>query len=257
MELQFLGTGTSHGIPVLACTCPVCRSSDLRDQRMRSSFLIRSSGGTTLIIDTGPEFRLQGVRAGLNRIDGILLTHAHADHIHGLDDVRPLSCKKEIPVFGNEGTITEMKERFAYIFKETQIGGGKPRIRPTVAPPSFDMDDVRVTALPVKHGDLDILGWRIDQGGHGVAYITDVSLIPEETKALLGNLDLLVLGALRKRPHPTHFSFDQAAQVVAELKPQRAYVTHLCHDHSHREMEALFDTSKNLGPAWDGLIIHL
>lgn len=257
MELQFLGTGTSHGIPVLACSCPVCRSTDLRDQRLRSSFLIRSDGGTTLIIDTGPEFRLQGIRSGLDRIDGILLTHAHADHIHGLDDVRPLSCKKEIPVFGNEGTIKEMKERFAYIFKETQIGGGKPRIRPIVAPPTFEVDDLSITALPVKHGNLDILGWRIDQGEHGVAYITDVSLIPQSTRALLENLDLLVLGALRKRPHPTHFSFDQAAHVVAELKPRRAYFTHLCHDHSHREMEDLFAHFQNLGPAWDGLTIHL
>lgn len=257
MRLRFLGTGTSHGVPVVGCHCPVCASSDPRDARYRSSIVVED-GETRVLVDSGPEFRLQAIRAGLDRVDALMLTHAHADHVHGLDDLRPLSRRAPIPVYGNRETLAELRERFAYAFGETlQEGGGKPRFDLREIPPEgVEIGSLRVLPLPVSHGLLPILGFRIGP----LAYLTDCSGIPDGTRDALRDIRVLVIDGLRKRPHPTHFSLDQAARQAMELGVKEAYITHICHDHSHEELESW---ARSLpGPcsmriAYDGLTIEL
>ena len=264
MDITFLGTGTSHGIPVVGCGCPVCHSTDNRDTRWRSSLLVSGGAGERLLVDVGPEFRLQALRAGIDSLDAVFLTHAHADHIHGLDDLRPLTRYSPLPVYGNAEAIAEFRERFSYIFRETQRGGGKPRLVPALAEASIVVGNVEVQGLPAKHGRLEILGWKFIADGASVAYLTDVSRIAEDVFDRLRGLDLLVLGALRMRTHETHMNFAEAAELVRALAPRRALVTHLCHEHSHREAVDFFRMSgvlcgdkQAIEPAWDGLTISL
>jgi len=225
---------------------------------MRSSLYIKGAAGERIVIDTGPEFRLQAVRAGITRLDAVLLTHAHADHVHGLDDIRPLNGHGEIPVYGNAGTITEVRQRFSYIFRETQAGGGKPKIKPLVVSEPLRIGHVTVRPLPVLHGTLEILGWLIEEGKCRAAYITDASTIPRSSRRLIQGVAVLILGALRNRPHPTHLSFNQAVEVATDCGAERTYLTHLCHEHSHQEILELMATQKTvLEPAWDGLTLQL
>ena len=256
MKITVLGSGTSHGVPVVGCDCPVCSSGDSRDKRMRSSVFIEGDGGEKALIDAGPEFRLQAVRAGINRLDAIFLTHAHADHIHGLDDIRPLSWEKSIPVYGNESTITEMEERFAYIWKDTQIGGGKPRISPVVVNPpllagAVCLGNLTFVPVPVKHGALDILGWEVLEAAaipqeppfsaaKSFVYLTDTSAIPPASfEWLLGARQsrVIIIGSLRMQPHETHFNFEQALNSTITLGAKAIFLTHLCHNHSHVEID--------------------
>ena len=269
MKLRILGSGTSHGVPVIGCGCGVCGSEDPKDKRMRSSLYIEGSGGEAAVIDTGPEFRLQAIGAGIRRLDAIFLTHAHADHLHGLDDVRPLSKEKPVPVYGNRGAMEELRERFSYAFKITQRGGGKPQIIPVEAMAPVVIGKLRFSPVPVKHGALDILGWRIDEnpgesGGNprgGVVYLTDTSAIPEDASSLIGSPEILVIGGLRKRPHETHFNFEQALNAAMDMRARRTYLTHICHDFSHREingycrdfMEKRSLPEIEMAPAYDGL----
>ncbi|MDR2134591.1 MAG: MBL fold metallo-hydrolase [Treponema sp.] len=271
MKLTVLGSGTSHGVPVLGCACPVCRSSDPRDQRTRASLFIEGRQGEALVIDTGPEFRLQAIRAGITRLDAALLTHAHADHIHGLDDVRPLSRNSPLQVYGNRVTLDELKERFSYVFRETQRGGGKPRLILSEASGPFTIGGLRVIPVPVKHGVLDILGWRIDESGDAggasvsAVYLTDTSAVPASSAALAGRPDTLVIGGLRVRPHETHFSFEQAMDTASRLGAKQVFLTHICHDYSHKEitdycrnyLKAGKIEGVSMEPAYDGLEIRL
>lgn len=263
MEIGVLGSGTSHGVPVIGCDCQVCRSEDPRDARFRSSALVRGKLGERVLIDAGPEFRLQAIREGIDRLDAVFITHAHADHVHGLDDLRPLTRDRPLPVFGNRETVEELRERFAYIFRETQQGGGKPRIvLHKVGEAPMDVAGLRITPVPVKHGALDVLGWRIDEAGRSAAYVTDASEIPAAALASLRELDVLIIGALREQPHDTHLNFDQALSLIAELKPRRAWLTHLCHEKRHRAIEDYIRAHARhsipaipVEPAWDGLRI--
>jgi phosphoribosyl 1,2-cyclic phosphate phosphodiesterase len=230
---------------------------------MRASLYIMGASGERLVIDTGPEFRLQAIRAGITRLDAVLLTHPHADHLHGMDDLRALSWERPIPVYGNQETIEELKIRFSYIFHKTQLGGGKPRILPQAVTGSFCIGRITIVPIPVKHGDLDILGWKIiEKGTAGAAvYLTDTSAIPVRSRGLIGEPEILIVGALRTEPHPTHFSFGEAMETAADLRARQVYLTHLSHNHSHTEIENFclkFQAERGLkgifmGPAFDGL----
>jgi phosphoribosyl 1,2-cyclic phosphate phosphodiesterase len=207
---------------------------------MRSSLLIEGGRGERAVIDTGPEFRLQALRAKVSSLDAVFLTHAHADHVHGLDDVRPLTRDREIPVYGNAETMADLAKRFGYAFRDTQAGGGKPRIRLIVADTPVRIGGLVLAPVPVRHGALDILGWRISEAGKGpfAIYLTDTSAIPESSLGLIDGPELLIVGGLRERPHETHFNFEQALDAGAALHAGRVCLTHICHSHFHREIEA-------------------
>jgi phosphoribosyl 1,2-cyclic phosphate phosphodiesterase len=233
--------------------------------RFRCSLYVEGNSGTQVVIDTGPEFRLQALRAGISRLDALFLTHAHADHIHGLDDVRPLSNKQPIPVYGNKTTIAEFRERFAYIFRKTQRGGGKPHIETRIveAGKTIKAGELSFVPVPVQHGRLEIFGWKVCENGRSAVYLTDTSFIGEEAFRIMGKPVLLVIGALRKKPHETHFNFEQALAAALRIGAERTFLTHICHEHSHREIEAdcrAFTENYGLSgvsPAWDGLTAEL
>jgi phosphoribosyl 1,2-cyclic phosphate phosphodiesterase len=268
MKLTILGSGTSHGVPMLGCACPVCCSEDPRDKRLRASLYIQGGQGERALIDTGPEFRLQAIQAGIKRLDALFLTHPHADHIHGMDDVRPLSREKPLPVYGNGGTIRELRERFSYVFQETQRGGGKPRILPEEVSRPLRIGGLSFSPVPVKHGNLDILGWKIEEdgvSGGGALYLTDTSEIPESSRPLTVRPEILIIGGLRQRPHETHFSFEQALDEAVKMGARHTWLTHICHEHSHREIADYcrhYRERKGLSgitmePAYDGLELRL
>jgi phosphoribosyl 1,2-cyclic phosphate phosphodiesterase len=252
MRITFLGTGTSHGIPVIGCDCAVCRSRDPRDRRSRASVFVET-GGRRLLIDAAPELRLQAVAAGIRGADALLLTHAHADHIGGLDDLRVFSERsgEDFPVFGPGPALARVRERFDYVFRPTQPGGGKPRLalRPVARP--FVLGRVLVTPLPVWHGRLRVFGYRLGR----FAYITDVSRIPPETYPKLKHLDVLVLDALRHEPHSTHFHLARALAEARRIGAKRTYFTHICHRLGHRGTQAALPPSVFL--AHDGLVLNL
>lgn len=256
MELEILGSGTSHGIPVIGCPCPVCASTDPRDNRMRASALVRDDDGTAILIDAGPEFRIQALRSRITHLDAVLITHTHADHIHGLDDIRIFTAHSEMPVYVSEVFIGEIKERFSYIFKTTQKGGGKPQLNliPVSGTSPFTVAGKIIQPIPLMHGSLEILGWRIGD----TAYLTDCNGIPESTFELLKGVKNLVIDALRERPHSTHFNFEQAIANIDRISPENAWFTHLCHDFSHIQLQEWLSKNapgKKIEPAHDGLRI--
>jgi len=251
MTITFLGTGTSHGVPTLRCRCPVCTSPDPRNKRTRASLWIRHRG-LSILIDTATDFRTQALRENIDEVDLILQTHAHADHTHGLDDIRIYSRNKTIPLAGFGSTLQEMKERFSYIFKDTQRGGGKPKIQLVEVFPGEPavLEGFAFTPLPIRHGDLTIAGYRWEN----CAYLTDCSGIPESTYPLLEGLDLLVLDALRYEPHPTHFSLDEALEVVKRTGARQTYLTHMAHNFDHSTLSDQLPPT--IQPAWDGLTLE-
>ena len=264
--MTILGSGTSHGVPVIGCSCPVCQSPDEHDRRGRSALLVSGASGECIAVDSGPEFRLQAIRAGLARLDALLVTHAHADHLHGLDDVRPLTAKNPLAVYSSEETLEEIKERFPYIFREgAQEGGGKPRLKlHAVEDEPFAIGKIVVTPLPVRHGVLNVLGWMFSSGEARAAYVTDVSYVPERTLRELRGCRLLVVGTLRMQPHATHFSFEEALQFALRAGASRIYFTHLSHAHSHAQISAWCrrEERKNkleveIMPAYDGMEIEV
>jgi len=259
MTLTFLGTGTSHGVPVIACRCPVCRSTDPRDRRYRTSLLVRE-GEDSVVVDAGPEFRLQAIRAEIERIDALLLTHAHADHVHGLDDIRPLSWSRPLPVYSDAECAAELRERFSYAFRQGgQLGGGRPRMELREPEKSFAVGRITIEPLPIRHGGMAILGWKFGD----FAWMSDCSGIPAETMAVLrgsGGIPTrrLAIGGLRAKPHPTHFSVAEAIAAARDIGAKETWIIHLTHDHPHEELEAM---CRRLGadvgarPAWDGLVL--
>jgi len=253
MTITILGSGTSHGIPVVGCNCPVCISNNIKNIRTRASILV-SDKKTDILVDTATEFRLQAVREKITKIDAILYTHSHADHLHGLDDIRSLTWKKAIPLYGTEQDIMEIKNRFPYVFNSTlQKGGGKPQVTAHILESkSMKINSMEIRPVKLKHGLMDIYGYLFN---NRIAYLTDCSAIPDESLPLLENLEVLIIGALRYRRHPTHFNIEQALEVIKKISPGRAYLTHLCHDLDHEQLEN--ELPGGVYPAYDGLKITL
>ena len=252
MRLTFLGTGTSTGVPTLACQCRVCTSRDPHDQRTRPSLLVQFDG-RVLVIDTTPDFRAQALRENLSRLDAVLFTHSHADHILGLDDVRSFYFRqqKPIPIYADAYCMNEIHRTFKYIFDADYPYGGVARLDPHLIDGPFEVEGLRIVPVPVLHGKLPILGFRID----GVAYLTDVSEIPESSYPLLEGLEVLILDALRPRPHPTHLTVEQALSVMERLKVPRGYCTHIAHELGHEETNARLPSHVRL--AYDGLQLEV
>lgn len=235
MRVTLLGTGTSHGVPVLGCECGTCQSQDSRDKRTRSSAYVEIGDEVRLLIDTATELRLQALRNRVFRVDAVLITHHHADHIGGFDDIRRFNeiQRCEIPVYANQPAVQGIARMFPYIFDDQiQLGGGKPRIKLHEVNAPFSVRGEEILPISVWHGRIPVFGYRI----HNFAYVTDCSSIPEKSMALLKNLDLLVLGVLRFRPHPTHLHLENALEIIGELGPRRCILTHICHDFKHDRM---------------------
>jgi len=255
LELTFLGTGTSNGIPVIGCDCEVCTSTDPRDKRTRSSAIIRDSEHDRVyLIDTATELRSQALALGLDQVDAILMTHAHADHTGGFDDLRRFNelMARHLPVYANSITAAMLEARFAYAFVDQYpFYGGKPDLTLHEVDGPFTPYEREIVPIPVFHGKLPILGYRIGP----VAYVTDAKTIPDESRDLLRNLDVLVLNGLRERSHPTHLSVPEAVEIIAELQPRRAFLTHLSHELSHVEASQLLPDGVEI--AYDGLSVHV
>lgn len=252
MKIRFLGTGTSHGIPVIGCRCAVCRSKDPKDKRSRASVYIHTRG-LDFLIDAGPELRRQLLAARIGNLDVLLLTHAHADHIAGLDDVRIFSERqaRDFPIFGPRSALRQVRQRFDYVFRNTQKGGGKPRLALHPVQQPFLLGQVRVVPIPLWHGKLRVYGYRIKD----FAYCTDVSRIPEASYKLLRGVKVLVLDALRLLPHETHFNLEQALTEAKRIGAKRTYLTHMCHLLKHTETEKQLPRAVRL--AYDGLELEL
>jgi len=253
VRIVVLGSGTSNGVPVIGCDCAVCTSPDPRDRRTRPSILVEA-GGTTVLVDTTPEMRLQCVAAGVRSIDAVLYTHEHADHIYGLDDTRVFCARgRTLPVYGAPRTLDAVERAFGYIFAGGPLtGGGRPSIdlRP-IHRRCFSIGAISFEVVPIHHGDLEIHAYRVG----AFAYVTDVNRIEPVSRDRLRGLDTLILGALRDRPHPTHFTIAEALDVIADLAPRRAYLTHLCHEVGHVAVESRLPPGVRL--AYDGLALEV
>jgi phosphoribosyl 1,2-cyclic phosphate phosphodiesterase len=251
VEITFLGTGTSNGIPVIGCPCAVCSSSDPRDRRSRTSAVIHDGkNNRNYLIDTATELRLQALQLGLKRVDAVLMTHAHADHTGGFDDLRRFNelQSAHIPVFANVETASVLKERFAYAFTDAfDFYGGKPDLLLHEVNETFEVFGRRITPIPVLHGRMPVFGYRIGK----LAYVTDAKEIPDSSLDLLRDLDVLVVNALRTTPHPTHLSLPEALMIIEEVRPRMAYLVHLSHELSHAEAESKLPTGVHA--AYDGL----
>jgi phosphoribosyl 1,2-cyclic phosphate phosphodiesterase len=253
MRITVLGSGTSVGVPTIGCHCEVCTSTDPRDQRLRPSVLV-SYAGRNVLIDTTPDFRTQALRAHIERLDAVLFTHSHADHLMGLDDVRPFNFRQRggIPIFASEPTMGAIQRSFPYIFDTAKQESNVPKLEPNVIDTApFDVLGVPFHAVPVLHGTQTIFGFRFGNA----AYLTDHSRIPDESMDLLRGLDVLFLDALRYKPHPTHSTVEQSVATVQQLTPRRAFFTHICHDLAHERDGNLLPP--NIQLAYDGLEIDV
>jgi len=252
VRVSFLGSGTSTGVPVITCGCEVCTSEDPRDRRLRPSVLLEWDGASVLI-DTSTDLRQQVLRQRIDRIDAVLYTHAHADHILGLDELRLFNWRQggAVPVYGSRATLERVRRTFWYVFEQTPISGGKPAVDCLEVSGPFDLRGRRVVPVPLIHGDHEILGYRIGR----FAYLTDASRIPEPSYALIEGLDVLVLNALRPRPHPTHFHLEAALREAARIGAARTIFTHMSHEMPHARISAALPPGVEL--AHDGLGIEV
>ncbi len=250
MKLTFLGTGTSTGVPSIGCECETCVSDDPRDKRLRVSVLIEHAGQSVLV-DTSSDFRQQALRFGLKHLDAALITHCHADHIFGLDDIRPLNFRYgPLGLYANDRAWVDIKRIFKYIFEPSHFGGGLPQVIPhTVSSgASFCLgSDLLITPLEVIHGRLPVMAYRFND----FAYLTDLSEIPAASAEALSNLDVLVLDCLRFMPHPTHLWLDKAIEFIERLRPRRTFLTHIAHDVMHERDSAKLPARVEW--AYDGL----
>jgi phosphoribosyl 1,2-cyclic phosphate phosphodiesterase len=253
-RVTFLGSGTSHGVPIIGCTCDTCRSANPRDRRLRPSIYLDVDEGPAVLVDTSTDLRQQALTHGLTRVDAILFTHSHADHVMGLDEVRRFNMLQgaATPAYADERTARELRRTFEYIFNvSSERGGGIPQIELHQVEGPFTIGGIAVVPVPILHGRQPILGFRFGS----FAYLTDCSAIPDASWPLLDGVEVLVLDALRHRPHPTHFTVAEALAVVQRLGPKRTYFTHICHDLAHDATNRVLPAGVEL--AYDGLTLDV
>ena len=258
MRLRFLGTGTSFGVPQIGCSCAVCHSADPRDRRSRCGAVIETDDGTRLLIDTPPELRLQLVAAGVTDVDAVLFTHEHADHIHGIDDLRAFTMRRAAPLrlFGAATTVETLRQRFPYIVDDrlqplpgtTRPEGRLVTIEPGVP---FTVRDTTVLPIEVPHGRTPVLAFRVGD----IGYVTDAKSLPPAARQALAGVRVLVLNALLRAEHPTHLSIAEAVRVALDIGAERTYLTHLTHDNFHADLAA--ELPSGIAPAYDGLVVAL
>lgn len=248
-KITFLGTGTSHGVPVIACNCDVCSSDDPRDKRLRASILVET-GDKTFVVDTGPDFRQQMLRAGVRELTAILFTHEHRDHVAGLDDVRAFNFiqHKKMDVYAEKRIESALKHQFDYIFSEDKYPGIPEINLHEIDEKPFSVEGIEIIPIRVYHHKLPVLGFRFGD----FAYLTDVKTIPEKEKEKLRNLRVLVLTCLRKEPHISHLNLEEALLLAKELKPGMTYLTHMSHRFGRHASEQLL-LPENVAIAYDGL----
>ena len=299
LRLTVLGSGTSHGIPVIACDCPVCNSTDPKDKRYRASVFVELESDvplkegdfpTSFVIDVGPEFRLQCIEHKIKHLDAVLITHGHADHLNGLDDIRIFShtqgcvgksdaeAPNPIEIYANTPCENDIKRRFDYVYKNTQEGGGKPRfdvVNTDKTGASFEIPGksgtIFCTAVPIMHGNLPVNGYLLqsekDRMDNAIAYITDCNFIPESSFDLIKGVNHLIIDGLREREHTTHFNFNQALEAAAKIGAKHTWVTHICHNFSYEEINKILAERKESYPtlagkdvtvesAYDGMILN-
>ena len=250
MKITILGSGTSTGVPMVGCRCPVCSSPDPRDKRTRASILVET-GGHFILVDTSTDLRKQAIREQIPYIDAVLFTHSHADHIHGIDDLRGFHFihQRLIPCYGSAETIATIAGNFSYIFKGLAVAEYAPLLEPHVLSEPLSLFDCHIVPVPLMHGDMAATGYRLNDA----AYLTDCSSIPEQSMALLSGLDLLIIDALRYTPHRNHFNIEGALSVVEKLRPRRAVFTHLTHEIPYRDGVKL---PEGVSLAYDGMALE-
>jgi phosphoribosyl 1,2-cyclic phosphate phosphodiesterase len=252
MQLTFLGVGSSAGTPVVGCQCSTCLSDNPKNKRLRCSAAITTDDGEVILIDTGPDLRAQSLRAGLIRIDAVLYTHTHADHLHGIDDLRAFCQiqKMQIPLYGKLDAMQHIQAKFGYAIREVGDFWEMPILSINPISEPFEIFGIRVTPIPVKHGYSDILGYRIGN----LAYLTDVSEIPEASLALLADLDILIIDCLRYKPHYTHINVEQSIAYAGLIKARSTYFIHMTHDLEYEKLSG--EVPESMYVAYDGLKLN-
>ncbi|MFV0365239.1 MAG: MBL fold metallo-hydrolase [Mangrovibacterium sp.] len=251
LKITFLGTGTSQGVPVVACDCEVCRSEDDKDKRLRSSVLLQA-GGKSIIIDAGPDFRQQMLRIKQHQLDAVLLTHEHVDHMYGLDDIRAFNWVQQsaVPIYAEERVLGELKRVYSYVFADYRFGGLPEMELHEIQHSSFAVNDILFTPIRGLHYKLPVFGYRVGD----FAYLTDMNCISDDEKQKLHHLDVLVLGAVHKKKHISHMNLEEALQLIVELQPKQAYITHISHYMGlHQEEDVQLPPHVHL--AYDGLVV--
>ena len=252
MKITFLGTGTSYGVPMVGCECRVCTSENPKNSRTRSSIII-TDGEYNILIDAATELRIQCLKNGVKRLDAVLLTHSHADHVLGFDDLRHFNRiqKTNIPVYGSAETVNSIYRMFSYAFREVSSNGSKPKVTLIPIDGTINLSGKEIIPVDVMHGQEKVTAYRFDK----FAYVTDVSKIPQDSVEKLMGLDILIIAALRNRPHEKHLSIEQAISVVSKLKPKQTFFTHIAHDIEHEETDKTLPAGIKL--AYDGLSVEV